>query len=64
MTSATTPSTMPDLDEGERERLDAAIEDLKQGTRTWSALTLAQRTTLLRAVRTSVANEQVRSVVR
>ncbi len=55
MTSATTPSTMPDLDEGERERLDAAIEDLQQGTRTWSALTLAQRTTLLRAVRTSVA---------
>ncbi|WP_372966788.1 aldehyde dehydrogenase family protein [Microbacterium sp.] len=62
MTSATTPSTTTkaaadaaDLGEAERERLDAAIAELHVGTRTWSALTLAQRVTLLQAVRTSVA---------
>jgi len=66
MTSATSPSTATspattssrkgaELSEGERERLDAAIADLHVGTRTWSALTLAQRVTLLQAVRTSVA---------
>lgn len=68
MTSATTP-TAPSgpakrapkapaatLGEAERERLDAAIGELHVGTRTWSALTVAQRVTLLRAVRTSVAS--------
>lgn len=43
------------LSEGERERLATAIDDLQAGARTWSALTVAQRVTLLRAVRTSVA---------
>lgn len=43
------------LDEGERERLDVAIGDLDVGSRTWSALTVAQRATLLRGVRSSVA---------
>ncbi|WP_447911943.1 aldehyde dehydrogenase family protein [Microbacterium phyllosphaerae] len=62
MTSATTPAaktttttTTTDLPEGERERLDAAIAELHVGSRTWSALTLAQRVTLLHGVRTSVA---------
>lgn len=67
MTSATTPATpstpakrapktvTPALGEGVRERLDVAIADLHDGARTWSALTVAQRVTLLRAVRTSVA---------
>ena len=43
------------LSESEQERLDTAIDDLQAGSRTWSALTVAQRVTLLRAVRTSVA---------
>ena len=65
MTSATTPAApakstpekgaAPDLGEGERERLDAAVADLHEGSAVWAALTLAQRATLLRAVRTSVA---------
>jgi acyl-CoA reductase-like NAD-dependent aldehyde dehydrogenase len=49
---ATTPSEIP---ESERSRLDTAIDDLQTGTRVWSALTVAQRVTLLRQVRTSVA---------
>lgn len=40
---------------GERARLDTAIDDLHVGARMWTALTLAQRATLLRSVRTSVA---------
>ena len=48
-------STLPALDEGERARLDSAIGDLQTGASIWSALTLSQRVTLLRAVRTSVA---------
>ncbi|MEV7610631.1 aldehyde dehydrogenase family protein [Microbacterium sp. NPDC089320] len=58
MTSATTPASSAataELGETERARLDAAIDDLHTGTRTWAALTLAQRVTLLRAVRSSVA---------
>ncbi|KQR39514.1 aldehyde dehydrogenase family protein [Microbacterium sp. Leaf159] len=58
MTSATTPAATTattDLPEGERERLDAAIAELHVGSRTWTALTLAQRVTLLHGVRTSVA---------
>lgn len=58
MTSATTPAATTattDLSESERERLDAAIAELHVGSRTWSALTLAQRVTLLHGVRTSVA---------
>ncbi|MFE6996005.1 aldehyde dehydrogenase family protein [Microbacterium sp. NPDC057659] len=43
------------LDDAERERLDAAIRDLQAGSRTWAALTVAQRVTLLRAVRTATA---------
>lgn len=66
MTSATTPTDTapattaskpetPALSEGERDRLDGAIRDLGNGARTWSALTVAQRVTLLRAVRSGVA---------
>lgn len=64
MTSATTPhsavktaekSAVSGLGDGERERLDAAVADLHAGTSVWTALTLAQRATLLRAVRASVA---------
>lgn len=58
MTSATTPAPeakTPDLGEGERDRLDTAIGELQAGALTWSALTLAQRVTLLHGVRTSVA---------
>ena len=62
MTSAPAPATKrtpktegPTPGEGERARLDTAIDDLGVGARTWSALTVAQRVTLLRAVRTSVA---------
>ncbi|REJ07345.1 aldehyde dehydrogenase family protein [Microbacterium bovistercoris] len=43
------------LDDTERGRLDAAIRDLQAGSRTWAALSVAQRATLLRAVRTSTA---------
>ena len=54
--SKSTPTSQPaSLSEGERDRLDAAVDDLQAGVRTWSALTVAQRVTLLRAVRTSVA---------
>lgn len=44
-----------ELGEAARARLDAAIRELHLGARTWSALTLDQRVTLLRGVRTSVA---------
>lgn len=44
-----------ELDERERAGVDAAVDPLQQGARTWSQLTLGQRVTLLRAVRTSVA---------
>ncbi|OJV93518.1 MAG: aldehyde dehydrogenase [Microbacterium sp. 67-17] len=37
--------------------LDAAIEELRAGTRTWSALTLTQRIRLLRSIRATVAVE-------
>ncbi|WP_336501459.1 aldehyde dehydrogenase family protein [Microbacterium paraoxydans] len=56
MTSApTTAPATPTLGEGEKERLDAAVADLQTGTAVWTALTVAQRATLLRQVRTSVA---------
>ncbi|WP_426185506.1 aldehyde dehydrogenase family protein [Microbacterium sp. TWP3-1-2b2] len=55
MTSATTVNPARGLDEADRERLDAAIDDLDAGARSWSALTIGQRATLLRAVRTAVA---------
>ena len=41
--------------EEERRSLDAGIALLQQGARTWSNLTVAQRVTLLRALRISVA---------
>lgn len=67
MTSSPTPSAptepdgrtprspSPELSQSERQRLDDAIADLHRGSRTWSALAVTQRATLLRAVRTSVA---------
>ncbi|MBP3977336.1 aldehyde dehydrogenase family protein [Microbacterium sp. BLY] len=55
MTSAPTTAPAPALGEGEKERLDAAVADLQTGTAVWTALTVAQRATLLRQVRTSVA---------
>ncbi|MFK4853354.1 aldehyde dehydrogenase family protein [Microbacterium sp. ZW T6_19] len=64
MTSATTPATKTDaappviaeLSDGQRADLDTAIGELQTGASIWSALTIAQRVTLLRAVRTSVAS--------
>ncbi|QMU97106.1 aldehyde dehydrogenase family protein [Microbacterium esteraromaticum] len=52
-----TPQTTldADLDEATRQALDADIEVLQQGARTWAHLTVGQRATLLRALRTSVA---------
>lgn len=47
--------TSPALDEATRSALDAEIADLQRGARTWAALTLPQRVTLLRALRDSVA---------
>lgn len=47
--------TSPTLDEATRTVLDAEIADLQRGARTWAALTLPQRVTLLRALRASVA---------
>lgn len=60
MTSATpatdtAPAPAAGLDDEERAHLDAAIDELTAGTRTWSALSVGQRATLLRAVRTAVA---------
>lgn len=55
MTPATAPS-MEDLSAEDRAELDTAIADLSDGARTWSALTPAQRVTLLRAVRRSTAS--------
>lgn len=53
MTSATmATNSLTDLD---RERFDAAIDDLGIGALTWSALSVGQRATLLQAVRTRVA---------
>ena len=44
-----------ELDQDEREALDAAVSELADGARTWSHLSVAQRATLLRAVRAAVA---------
>ncbi|MGX1793042.1 aldehyde dehydrogenase family protein [Microbacterium sp. NPDC055312] len=44
-----------ELDEVQREALDADVDVLQQGSRTWAHLTVGQRATLLRALRTSVA---------
>ena len=49
----TTPDTQ--LDPSLRQALDTAVEELRAGTRTWSALTVAQRATLLRGIRSAVA---------
>ncbi|MGF2949095.1 aldehyde dehydrogenase family protein [Microbacterium alcoholitolerans] len=43
------------LDDAVRTQLDADIAELRKGSRTWSGLTLQQRITLLKALRTSVA---------
>lgn len=59
MTSATTVTPAPRLQDAERERLDAAIDELDAGARSWSALTVRQRATLFRAVRTAVAASAV-----
>lgn len=55
MTSTPVATTTPEIGESERARLDTAITDLQTGARVWSALTIGQRVTLLRQVRTSVA---------
>lgn len=56
-TTSTSKAQPPhtDLDDGQRADLDTAIGALQKGTTVWSALTVAQRATLLKAVRTSVA---------
>lgn len=43
------------LDEAQRDALDADVDVLQQGSRTWAHLTVGQRATLLRALRASVA---------
>jgi hypothetical protein len=54
--AAKKPANDPaELGDGERARLDAAIGELQIGSRTWAALSLAQRVTLLHGVRTSTA---------
>lgn len=45
----------PALAEADRERLDAALTDLRAGARAWSHLTLSQRARLLERLHTSVA---------
>ncbi|MEJ1089370.1 aldehyde dehydrogenase family protein [Microbacterium sp. Mu-80] len=56
MTSTAAPAkASPELDADERAALDAHIDELRTGSRTWASLTLSQRATLLRALRTSVA---------
>lgn len=45
----------PTLPEGVREALDADISALREGSRTWALLTLAQRRTLLQRVRAATA---------
>lgn len=55
MTSPTTANPRTGLTDEERTRLDAAIDGLKAGSRSWTALSVGQRATLLRAVRTAVA---------
>ncbi|MFJ4044118.1 aldehyde dehydrogenase family protein [Microbacterium sp. NPDC089987] len=45
-----------ELDEAQRVALDADVDVLQQGARTWAHLTVGQRATLLRALRTSVAS--------
>ena len=56
MTTAATATAPTELDDEQRERLDGAIDALEAGSRTWSALDVGQRATLLRAVRTAVAS--------
>ncbi|MGO2518543.1 MAG: aldehyde dehydrogenase family protein [Microbacterium sp.] len=52
-TTAAAPATSG-IDGVDRARLDAAIDQLGQGSRTWTAMSVGQRATLLQAVRTSV----------
>lgn len=52
---APTTKTGEDLDAQVRAGLDAAIAQLHEGTRVWSALTLTQRRTLLQRVRVATA---------
>lgn len=54
MTSATAAAPT-NLSDETRSRIDSAIGELAEGSRTWSSLTVNQRATLFRAVRSSVA---------
>ena len=56
MASAESPArdADPGLPEGDRARLDAAVDDLRIGAALWAKLTLPQRRTLLRRIRTAV----------
>ncbi|MGB3731702.1 aldehyde dehydrogenase family protein [Microbacterium sp.] len=53
--TAKTPQEDAGLDAAEQAALDADIAVLQQGSRTWSALSVAQRITLLKALRSSAA---------
>ena len=53
MTQETAPAA--ELDDAQRAALDADVDVLQQGSRTWARLTVGQRVTLLRALRSSVA---------
>lgn len=58
MPSSVRPAASTVTDEASvTQSLDAAIEELRAGTRTWSALTLTQRIRLLRSIRATVATE-------
>lgn len=52
---ANTAAPSAEVDAAERALIDEAIETLTAGSRTWSSLMVAQRVTLLRAVRAAVA---------
>ncbi|RLK52388.1 aldehyde dehydrogenase family protein [Microbacterium telephonicum] len=53
--SPTSPPSTTALPADVRDDLDAALADLDTGARTWAALTLAQRATLMRRIRASVS---------
>ncbi|MDL5352842.1 aldehyde dehydrogenase family protein [Microbacterium sp. zg-YB36] len=54
MASIASPAAASALADAERAKLDAAIEDLRTGTRVWTGLTIGQRRTLLRRIRAAV----------
>jgi acyl-CoA reductase-like NAD-dependent aldehyde dehydrogenase len=54
---ATDTATTDTPDTSVAERLDAAVDEVREGSRTWQVLTLTQRIRLLRSIRATVAVE-------